>query len=1260
MAVSHQQILEFLSANEGMSDADIAAAMDMYGVSTADMAAATGSNVADIQSRYDAVSSTPITSAFEDIPTPPTYGARAGVPTFTDEIVNTPTTQDDFLTAISAPVVSATPVTPVVADVIAPTAPVKPSDQDIVKFLTDNPAVSDTDIATIMRDTGLTPADIARATGANINNVTNRYAAVMDGEETPVIGAPAKAAPAATDTSAADKLKQQILGQNLTTKWQGEGFGSADANAADMARIMASIGITDINQFGLIDKPVQVEVREDGKGGYVDVRTGKPVDPSTVTAQVIGGEGSDTTVFVGQGTTQVYGNKATGQEVPNTYSERQTDNAWGGTFTGKGNTGYRVQFDKAGNPIFYTTGASSSDIADWGPILALASVIPSPLQPFAIAANAAISINNGDILGGIASLAGLAGFSDVAAGARIAKAVDSKDPFAIVTSIMNSPFAPNIGSTMLTDTISLKDASSAVNIVNSLDKGDYASALSAASSLTGSSDAKVAAAALRFIKAAETNNFAGMYTAATGFDSAVQAANKVTDKDIASQIANSVADANSAATAGTQLAALGTGTASDAGNGLTLSGAGGDTLTFPDLTSSSTILSDAALFNSGLGTLDTEDGDDLDLTGGSTDTGGGSTDTGGGSTDTGGGSTTVDTGGGSTTTTTTGTGDDLTTTTGTGDDLTTTTTTGTGDDLTTTTGTGDDDVNLLNVCGDGMVFNTATGQCEAVKDEGTVTVKSTKETCPVGTTLNPVTGECDADWNETGVDCAPGFHDDGTGFCVADTDDGTTTTTATDCPAGMVRDLTTGACVWPDEGCGDGFHLDATTGLCVADDDEIICPPGKVLNDEGTACVDETVIIGKKETCPIGTTLNPETGECDPVVVCATGYHDDGTGLCVPDEDKKETTECPTGMVRDLTTGECVWPKEECAPGFHDDGTGLCVADDDEIICPPGKVLNEAGTACIDKTIVTAKRDPCPTGTVYDEDLDACVPITTGCAPGFHDDGTGLCVPDEEECQDGYHKDESGACVPDDCPDGYVRNLATGVCEKAEESCPTGYERDEITGKCIPVIEIKDKKCDPGYVYDEDLKQCVAIKTEGCAPGFHDDGTGLCVPDDEECKDGFEKIGGECVPVCKEGYIRNLATGVCEKVDTKECPPGQVKDANGKCVPITKVTPPVTPPKKCPPGYVLVDGTCVLIPTFTPGTSSYTSEDKTDPIYAGGMEDFDLFATLEELLADKSDKTDKKKDNKKSKDKTKMATGGHLDDLLAEQMTVDDLLKLLR
>ena len=64
----------------------------------------------------------------------------------------------------------------------------------------------------------------------------------------------------------------------------------------------------------------------------------------------------------------------------------------------------------------------------------------------------------------------------------------------------------------------------------------------------------------------------------------------------------------------------------------------------------------------------------------------------------------------------------------------------------------------------------------------------------------------------------------------------------------------------------------------------------------------------------------------------------------------------------------------------------------------------------------------------------------------------------------------------------------------------------------------------------------------------------------------------------------------------------------------------------------------------------------TDPIYAGKMGDFNLFATLEEILANESGEKASTKPNVK----TKMATGGHLDDLLAEQMTVDDLLKLLR
>jgi hypothetical protein len=883
--------------------------------------------------------------------------------------------------------------------------------------------------------------------------------------------------------SEVDFLTNQILAQNLTSQWKGEGFGSPQANARAMAENMLASGIKNINQVGKVNtyqdaivigqtyngQPVRTINNEDGTTttgyytgtGQVDndgeeyqkfvevpkdaklitqygqddgMGNALSVDPSKVTFK-------DGKALVATGT--AIGNKDTGNAIINDYGERGVGNAFSGTYAGSGNTAYRVQFDAKGNPYFYTTGATSSDIADWGPILSLASVIPSPIQPFAMAANAAIAIHNNDILGGIASLAGVAGFSEVAAGARIASAAKSGDPFAIVTSIMNSPFAGDVGNTMLTDTISLRDAGNAVNVINNVKNENWAGALSAVSQLTGSSDVKTAAAATQFILAAKNNNFAGMYTAANGFTTAMNASNKITDKNVALNLANSVADANSDAVQGTQLASLASNTVSDAGNGFTLQGDGNSTLNFPDLTGSSTINADASLFNSSIGDLDTAD----TTTGNITDTTG------------------LDT------------GDVITSLDGTGGNI--TDTTGLDEGTIIPDGTGDDELNLTTVCGPGMSFNTATGECEVNKD--TVVVKGKKESCPVGTKLNMETGECDPDWDETGVDCAPGFHDDGTGFCVAD------------------------------------------------DDLKVLnCAEGYEPNEAGTECIQSTTIVGKKESCPVGTKLNPETGNCDPDWdegggdVCGVGEHQDpATGMCVPDEE--EPVKCEAGFHKDAS-GVCV-PDEEtpCAAGFHrDTATGLCVLDEDK-----------------------------------------------PCADGFHKDETGLCVPDEEEpCDDGYHR-ENGVCVPDDCKEGYIRNLETGLCEKVEDkACPPGQVKN-ADGKCVPITKITSTNCQPGY----------------------------------------EKVNGVCVPMCQTGYVR--INGVCKKITAD-----------------------------------------TVMPTSSVGGQG----DKTDPIYAGGMDDFNLLATLEQLLADEP----KKKDDKKSKDKTKMATGGHLDDLLAEQMTVDDLLKLLR
>jgi hypothetical protein len=128
-------------------------------------------------------------------------------------------------------------------------------------------------------------------------------------------------------------LKGQILSQGTTEQWKGTGKGSAEANATDMAEILAGINITDINQFGLITKEVPTYSSDD---------YGNQIQTGTQTVQV-------------------YGNKVTGQEVPITYGEFQKDNAFGGTFEGSGNTGYRVDLS-TGKPIFYTTKGSSNTL----------------------------------------------------------------------------------------------------------------------------------------------------------------------------------------------------------------------------------------------------------------------------------------------------------------------------------------------------------------------------------------------------------------------------------------------------------------------------------------------------------------------------------------------------------------------------------------------------------------------------------------------------------------------------------------------------------------------------------------------------------------------------------------------------------------------------------------------------------------------------------------------------------------------------------
>jgi len=187
-------------------------------------------------------------------------------------------------------------------------------------------------------------------------------------EPTAMTTAPAAITPtsASSTNSPVDNLAKQILAQGNTANWQGG--VDAETAAKDMAKIMAGIGITDISQFGKVTQTgLNEDVRPDGRGGFVNLK-GQPVDSALVVPLEM--DGNVVGYFAPTGTQETYGNKETGQVVPNTYAERQTGNAFGGTYQGKGNTAYRVDIGADGKPVFYTTGASSrDDISAFAPII---------------------------------------------------------------------------------------------------------------------------------------------------------------------------------------------------------------------------------------------------------------------------------------------------------------------------------------------------------------------------------------------------------------------------------------------------------------------------------------------------------------------------------------------------------------------------------------------------------------------------------------------------------------------------------------------------------------------------------------------------------------------------------------------------------------------------------------------------------------------------------------------------------------------------
>ena len=93
-------------------------------------------------------------------------------------------------------------------------------------------------------------------------------------------------------------------------------------------------------------------------------------------------------------------------------------------------------------------------------------------------------------------------------------------------------------------------------------------------------------------------------------------------------------------------------------------------------------------------------------------------------------------------------------------------------------------------------------------------------------------------------------------------------------------------------------------------------PAGDVSNNyiDNT---DTVLVTGKRDGLSLDDFLNlnniaGDTIADDNTVVingkkeCAPGFHDDGSGLCVADDDEEKPTDCPDGYILDLETNQCV------------------------------------------------------------------------------------------------------------------------------------------------------------------------------------------------------------------------------------------------------------------------------------------------------------------------------------------------------------------
>ena len=344
-------------------------------------------------------------------------------------------------------------------------------------------------------------------------------------------------------------------------------------------------------------------------------------------------------------------------------------------------------------------------------------------------------------------------------------------------------------------------------------------------------------------------------------------------------------------------------------------------------------------------------------------------------------------------------------------------------------------------------------------------------------------------------------------------------------------------------------------------DDCPVCDPTCLTCSGPTAadcitCADGSLLIGNScvpcdcDICPNYYPLNCQ--------VCAINYsYDKDLDKCIP--------VCDVGYQNDKDTGDCV---PICAAGtVFGSATGLCYP-----VCADGFVYNNLTDNC---------DSICDYGYEYDVNQGTCVSLCSD----LYIFVNGECV---HVCYDGSAPDKDGNC-PSPCPDGYeldkddncvpVNPICDSSCANCSgttaydcTNCYSGFKLmdDGSCEKCDCTICPDMCVCDKGYIWSNDLEECVEVCDDGVTPVDKD---GSCPCPENQVRDA----SGQCVPV---NPICDSSCATCSGPSNTECntcfTDFYLTDVNS-CAPCDCVNcPDMDSCKSCPDGFIFDSGRCLF------------------------------------------------------------------------------------